>query len=457
MLRSEDTNSDLVDPKSSAQALDMSALKENNQQQSSDGGAILGQPAVESPSPALMRQPVLLIQKPGNLSNVEMHVVPKGAALADGSAVGTASGPALKSVVPALASNSGSSTLLLVPVAFFSKQMNRSDVNMRIAPKGVLPGNPGDVSSAFTFKVTTPIPMAKPVASTPTRKNRPDPKKTADAKTSTHSKTSAEPKMNAYPKVDIDPKMDVDPKTNAVPKMNVVIKQEVVSEDSADSQSSDDGADLSPVKAPPKPGEAGSDCDTVRPPLSMALQADQVLLPSPAWNHHDVDMESNARSLCFVELGSAKSGLPFTRRILQIVESEKGDYSIRCYVLDREVEVTALPTGSPPPSVDEISETLQDFHARPVCGGALARRDLPGARFLLAWLDKTGVWRHDRCSLLLSGAAVETRCRFCAMLPNPFSASTTEEISRPKPAVRTYTRTKAKSRPGLGEMSEQRN
>lgn len=456
MLRSEDTNSDLVDPKSSEQALNMSNLKENNQQQS-DGGALLGQPAVESPSPAPMRQPVLLIQRPGNLSNVEMRVVPKGAALTDGSAVGT-SAPALKSVAPALAQNSGSSTLLLVPVAFFSKQMNRSDVNMRIAPKGVLPGNPGEVSSAFAFKVTTPIPMAKPVTSTPTkRKDRPDPKKPADAKTSTHSKASVEPKINAYPKMDIYPKMDVDPKTNAVPKMNVVIKQEVVSEDSADSRSSDDGADLSPMKAPPSVGEAGSDCDTVRPPLSMALQADQVLLPSPAWNHHDVDMESNARSLCFVELSSARSGLPFTRRILQIVESEKGDYSIRCYVLDREVEVTALPTGSPPPSVDEISETLQDFHARPVCGGALARRDLPGARFLLAWLDKTGVWRHDRCSLLLSGAAIETRCRFCAMLPNPFSAPTTEEISRPKPAVRTYTRTKTKSRPGLGETSEQRN
>lgn len=430
----------------------MSTFKENSQQQS-DGRARLAQPAMESSTPAPMTQPFLLIQKPGNLSNVEMRVVPKGASLTEGSAGGT-SASTLKSVAPGLAQNSASSTLLLVPVAFFSKQMNRSDVNMRIAPKGVLQGKPGEVSSTFAFKVSTPVPVAKPVASTLKRKDRPEPRKTVDAKTSTHSKTSVEPKIKANPKIDIDPKMDVDPKRNSVPKMNVVIKQEVVSEDSGDSRSSDDGTDSSPVKAPLNPAEMGSDCDTVRPPLSMALQADQVLLPSPAWNHHDVDMESNARSLCFVELGSARSGLPFTRRILQIVESEKGDYSIRCYVLDREIEVTALPTGSPPPSVDEISETLQDFHARPVCSGALARRDLPGARFLLAWLDKTGMWRHDRCSLLLSGAAVETRCRFCAMLPNPFSAPTAEEISRPRPAVRTYTRTKpSKGRPGIGEAA----
>lgn len=428
----------------------MSTLKENNQQQS-DGGARLGQPAVESSSAAPMSQPILLIQKPENLSNVEMRVVPKGAALTEGSTTGGTSAPTLKSVPPALAQNSTSSTLLLVPVAFFSKQMNRSDVNMRIAPKGVLSGKPGEVSSSFMFKVTHPAPVTNPVASTLKRKDRPELGKTVDAKIRSYSKASVEPKTNANTKIDVHRKM------NAASKMNVVIKQEVVSEDSGDSRSSDDGADLSSTKAPLNRGEAGSDCDTVRPPLSMALQADQVLLPSPAWNHHDVDMESNARSLCFVELGSARSGLPFTRRILQIVESEKGDYSIRCYVLDREVEVTALPSGSPPPSVDEISETLQDFHARPVCGGALARRDLPGARFLLAWLDKTGVWRHDRCSLLLSGAAVETRCRFCAMLPNPFSAPTPEEISRPKPAVRTYARTTPKGRPAIGEAGEQRN
>lgn len=337
--------------------------------------------------------------------------------LAPFSHIGAPSTLTLNRALPPLALNSSpSSTLLLMPVALIPKQGDNSpaSVAMRVVPGGAqlpgnhLPGNhpPGKVTTALAFRVTGPG----------------------------HTVTK---KPAAAPAVVPAKREDYRRRPDEV----VVVKEEVLSDDSGDSGggSSDDGASFaeptaaaktSAARTTPKPGQPST--GTVRLPLSMALGADQVLLPSPSWNHHDVDIEStNARSLCFVELQSSPtSGPPFTRRILQIVQSASSGYSIRCYVLDREVEVTVLPAGSPPPTVEEIAETLQDFHARTVCRGGLARRDLPGARFERAWLDKTGVWRHDRCPLLLYGG--ETQCKFCASLPNPFNPPTTSTIDKSK-------------------------
>lgn len=333
--------------------------------------------------------------------------------------IGAPSTLTLNRALPPLALNSSPSTLLLMPVALIPKQGENSpaSVAMRVVPGNAqlpgnhLPGNhpPGKMTTALAFRLTGPghTVTKKPVAAAAA----------VPAKREDHQRRQPD---------------DV-----------VVVKEEVLSEDSGDSGggSSDDGASFaeptasvkktsSAARTTPKPGQPSS--GTVRLPLSMALGADQVLLPSPSWNHHDVDIEStNARSLCFVELQcSPTSGPPFTRRILQIVQSASSGYSIKCYVLDREVEVTVLPAGSPPPTVEEIAETLQDFHARTVCRGGLARRDLPGARFERAWLDKTGVWRHDRCPLLLYGG--ETQCKFCASLPNPFNPPTTSTIDKSK-------------------------
>ncbi|KAK8777206.1 hypothetical protein V5799_029449 [Amblyomma americanum] len=317
----------------------------------------------------------------------------------------------LNTALPPLTLKTSTSTLLLMPVALIKKPANRPDASIQGVPKEPAPGDAGKMSSALAFKVTMPAPPPKPAVVTPKRVERSD--------TDT----------------------------------NLAVKDEVLSEDSRESGSSDESpasfAEPAAVKDVLKASGAKANephPGPVRMPLSMALRADQVLLPSPAWNHHDVDMEANARSLCFVELmSSPTAGPPFTRRILQIVESASAGYSINCYVLDREVEVTVLPAGSPPPTVEEIAETLQDFHARTVCSGGLPRRDLPGARFEQAWLDKTGVWRHDRCLLLLSAGAADTRCRFCASLPNPFSTPVSTLLDKPKPQSRHSVRNRVKT------------
>lgn len=317
----------------------------------------------------------------------------------------------LNTALPPLTLKTSTSTLLLMPVALIKKPANRSNVSIQGVPKEAVTGDTGKGPSALALNVTMPAPVPKPAVVTPKRVER------HDADTGV-----------------------------------VVVKDEVLSEDSRESGSSDEcpGGFVEPlaVKDPFKPSGVKTnepDPGTVRLPLSMALRADQVLLPSPAWNHHDVEMEANARSLCFVELmSSPTTGPPFTRRILQIAESAAAGYSISCYVLDREVEVTVLPAGSPPPSVEEIAETLQDFHARTVCSGGLPRRDLPGARFEQAWLDKTGVWRHDRCLLLLGAGG--TRCRFCASLPNPFSAPVSTGVAdKPRSQSRHPARSKVKT------------
>lgn len=317
----------------------------------------------------------------------------------------------LSTALPPLTLKTPTSTLLLMPVALIKKPANRSNASIQGVPKEPAPVDTGKVSSALAFKVTMPAPVPKPAAIIPKQVERPD----ADT--------------------------------------NVVVKDEVLSEDSRESGSSDESpggfAEPAAVKDALKASGAKAkepNPGTVQMPLSMALRADQVLLPSPAWNHHDVDMEANARSLCFVELmSSPTAGPPFTRRILQIVESASAGYSISCYVLDREVEVTVLPAGSPPPTVEEIAETLQDFHARTVCSGGLPRRDLPGARFEQAWLDKTGVWRHDRCLLLLSAGAGGARCRFCTSLPNPFSTPVSTIADKPRPQSRHSARNRVKT------------
>lgn len=339
--------------------------------------------------------------------------------------IGAPSTLTLNRALPPMALNSSPSTLLLMPVALIPKpgdSNSPASVAMRVVPGNAqMPTNhpPGKMTTALAFRLTAPAPavMKKPVA-VPAAV----PAKRAD---------SRQQQPN-----------------------DLMVKEEVLSEESGDSAggSSDDGGGFAEPTAAakkttsartPKTGEPNP--GAVRLPLSMALGADQVLLPSPAWNHHDVDIEStNSRSLCFVELQSSPtSGPPFTRCILQIVQSSSHNYSIKCYVLDREVEVTVLPTGAPPPTVEEIAETLQDFNSRTVCRGGLARRDLPGARFERAWLDKTGVWRHDRCPLLLYGG--ETLCKFCASLPNPFNPPTTSTIDKSKLQQKHGTRSRVKA------------
>lgn len=327
--------------------------------------------------------------------------------------IGAPSTLTLNRTLPPMALNSSPSTLLLMPVALIPKPGDSNSpagVAMRVVPGNAQMATnhpPGKMTTTLAFRLTAPTPavMKKPVAvpAAPPAKRR----------------NSQQQKTNDF-----------------------MVKDEVLSEESGDSPggSSDDGGGIAEptstakkmtsARTLSKAEEANS--GAVRLPLSMALGADQVLLPSPAWNHHDVDIDStNSRSLCFVELQcNPTSGPPFTRRILQIVQSATSNYSIKCYVLDREVEVTDLPTGAPAPTVEEIAETLQDFNSRTVCRGGLARKDLPGARFERAWLDKTGVWRHDRCPLLLYGG--ETLCKFCASLPNPFNPPTTSTIDKSK-------------------------
>lgn len=345
--------------------------------------------------------------------------------------IGAPSTLTLNRALPPMALNNPSSTLLLMPVALIPKQGENSpaSVAMRVLPGNAqLPGNvqvpgnhqAGQMTTTLAFRLTAPGPatVKKPVV--------------------------------------VPPAVPAKREDNRQQLNDTTVKEELLSEESADSAggSSDDGGGFAEPTAvskrrclatrkTSKTGEPSS--GTVRLPLSMALGADQVLLPSPAWNYHDVDTEStNERSLCFVELQSSPtSGPPFTRRILQIVHSASSGYSIKCYVLDREVEVTVLPAAAPPPTVEEIAETLQDFNARTVCRGGLARKDLPGARFERAWLDKTGVWRHDRCPLLLYGG--ETQCKFCASLPNPFNPPTTSTIDKSKLQQKHATRSRVKT------------
>ncbi|KAL1466109.1 hypothetical protein MTO96_042939 [Rhipicephalus appendiculatus] len=213
--------------------------------------------------------------------------------------IGAPSTLTLNRALPPMALNSSPSTLLLMPVALIPKpgdSNSPASVAMRVVPGNAqMPANhpPGKMTTALAFRLTAPVPagMKKPVA--------------------VPAAVPAVP--TAVPAKRGDSQQQ---KTN-----DLIVKEEVLSEESGDSAggSSDDGGGFAEPTATAKKTTAARTTSktgepnpgAVRLPLSMALGADQVLLPSPAWNHHDVDIEStNSRSLCFVELQSSPTAGP---------------------------------------------------------------------------------------------------------------------------------------------------
>ncbi|CAN7948566.1 unnamed protein product, partial [Ixodes hexagonus] len=171
----------------------------------------------------------------------------------------------------------------------------------------------------------------------------------------------------------------------------------------------DDSINDIPARVPAKPSK-----DSV-PFRSVLPEKNVIVMPSKSWACHEVDVEG-LQNLCCVEMKSTSAiEPPFASKILTL-EQCRNSLKVRQYVLDREVNSVLLQAKCPSQTAHDITEMVNAFDQKPVFAGGPAYKMFPGIHPECASTDKMGMWRHNRCPLLLN--ETELRCTFCTSLSN---------------------------------------
>ncbi|CAN8018589.1 unnamed protein product [Ixodes persulcatus] len=147
------------------------------------------------------------------------------------------------------------------------------------------------------------------------------------------------------------------------------------------------------------------------------LDPADVLLPSPAWGHHTVPM-CGLRNFSFTEVRLSPGMPPCSAKMLHLEENTKGKFKIMTFAFDRKVELATLPNTCQlkiTEDRDVVSEALESFHKVNLCAGGPTRSKFPNVHPECAYVDKSGVWRHNRCTLV---DQERKQCNSCASLNN---------------------------------------
>lgn len=83
------------------------------------------------------------------------------------------------------------------------------------------------------------------------------------------------------------------------------------------------------------------------------------------------------------------------------------------FAFDTKVELAPLPNTCElkfPEDWDVVSQALESFHKVHLCARGPARSKFPSVHPECAYIDKTGVWSHSRCTLVEQGRKQWNSC-----------------------------------------------
>lgn len=173
-----------------------------------------------------------------------------------------------------------------------------------------------------------------------------------------------------------------------------------------------------PVKVP-SVVKARTSQPMIEPSLSTLMDTKEVPMPSEAWNRHVVTHKLT-ETTCFVELKRTNPAAPlFASKSLEITRRPEG-FEIKCRVLDQDIGTELVYVDDPlssPPLVEklELARRLREFDEKPACPGCPAVEKYADLHLECGGIDRSGVWRHKQCLLVLDDPR-DVRCRFCCRL-----------------------------------------
>lgn len=147
------------------------------------------------------------------------------------------------------------------------------------------------------------------------------------------------------------------------------------------------------------------------------LEPTNVVLPTTAWGHHTV-LVGNLHNFVFMEVRLSQSASPCSAKGLHLEEGRTGKFQVKAFAFDRKVELPELPNSCKLKVMKHwrvVSKALEAFGKVNLCAGGQAESKFSGVHPECAYVDKTRVWRHNRCALV---EQVREQCSSCASLNN---------------------------------------
>ncbi|CAN7995612.1 unnamed protein product, partial [Ixodes hexagonus] len=147
------------------------------------------------------------------------------------------------------------------------------------------------------------------------------------------------------------------------------------------------------------------------------LDPADVVLPTTAWGHHRVP-SGDLRDFSFTEVRLSPGTPPCSAKILHLEDKTKGKFQVMAFAFDTKVELASLPNTCELKITEDwavVSEAHESFHKVNLCAGGPAQSKFPSVHPECAYVDKNGVWRQKRCTLV---EQERKQCNSCASLNN---------------------------------------
>lgn len=141
----------------------------------------------------------------------------------------------------------------------------------------------------------------------------------------------------------------------------------------------------------------------------------QVTLPSKTWSFHIVDY-GGAESVVFSEMlpHVENCKVPVTSKLLSILPVPDG-VCVSTFIWDKGISKAVTIEDINVTSVAHLSLALKEFDRLLLCPGGPEHLRFPCAQPECAYVDRRGLWRHNRCTLVKGH---EDGCTACQNLPN---------------------------------------
>lgn len=154
-----------------------------------------------------------------------------------------------------------------------------------------------------------------------------------------------------------------------------------------------------------------------------------ISLPTEAWNWHNISL-GGVRNICLVEMQASPSNAePYPKKVLHLLEGKDGNLVIKSFILDKEVCVPTLPRECSIKDLDIICQVLLSFDSMNLCSSGPIHDQFIGVNPECAHVDKTGVWRHNCCTLI---DEVGAQCSACKSLSNTLRIHKARQQKRKK-------------------------
>ncbi|KAH7953411.1 hypothetical protein HPB49_007990 [Dermacentor silvarum] len=142
----------------------------------------------------------------------------------------------------------------------------------------------------------------------------------------------------------------------------------------------------------------------------VCLDPSNAHLPNSEWNHHTL-CDSGLHCFHFIQAGLSSSKNPLSVKILNVQQVKDATFTLSTFALGRRVDSALIPESCELRSSGDwsvVSEVLKDFSELKLCSGGPPQEKYADVYLECGYVDATGVWRHNRCSILQAG---ESPCK----------------------------------------------